>query len=202
MTETTPTDSVRVVRDGECKLDNHLVDTSIANLGADDTDQYQVVQSSVSVETQPAPIFFESLAVLPQPTPAFLHKVDLDYMRKSWSSLAVVSALTPSPDDSVFDKIPGSERRPPYFTDEGEGGIHAAKRLHVQDFYSCKQHEKRKSRYAYEELAIYREVYETLDFDSDDTVLTAGFVQQQVDDVFAHMTDECMHEYSINQLHT
>ena len=119
MTETTPTDIVRVVRDGECKLDNHSVDTSIANLGVDDTDQYLVVQSSIGAETQPAPIFFETFAALPQPTPAFLQRVDLDYMRKSWSSLAVVSALTPRPDDSVFDKIPDSERRPPYFTDEG-----------------------------------------------------------------------------------
>ena len=72
MTKTTPTDIVRVVRDEECKLDNHLVDTSIANLSADDTDQYLVVQSSIGAETQPAPIFFETIVALPQPTPAFL----------------------------------------------------------------------------------------------------------------------------------
>ena len=80
-----PTDIARVVGEGECKLDNPLVqtlvDTFIANPNADDADRYLVVESSIGAETQPALVFFETLVVLPESTPAFLQKVDLDYMR-------------------------------------------------------------------------------------------------------------------------
>ena len=202
-----PTDIGRVVGEGECKLDNPLVqtivDTSIANPNADDADRSLVVESSIGAETQPAPEFFETLEVLTRNTHEFLPGMDLKCMRKSWSSPALVSTSTSQPDGSKRDIIPGRNRIHPYLnTDDGDGDIHSAKRLHVQTYYVCKDHERRKSRFEYEELGILLSTFEALGYESnDDRELTSQIVKRRVDAVFADMSDETMGQYTIFELY-
>ena len=124
-------------------------------------------------------------------------------MRKSWSSPALVSTSTSQPDGSNRDIIPGRNRIHPYLnTDDGDGDIFGAKRLHVQTYYVCKDHERRKSRFEYEELGILLSTFEALGYESnDDRELTSQIVKLRVDAVFADMSDETMGEYTIFQLY-
>ena len=201
------TDVARVVGDGECLLDNPIVtttvDTSIAIPNADDTDRTSLVESSIGADTQPAPEFYETLKELTPITHESLPGVDLKSMRKSWSSTAPRSTSTSESEESESDIIPGRDRITPYLnTDEGDSDIYNAKRLHVSTFYVCKQHERRKSKFEYEDLGILLTTFEALGYESnDDRNLTSPRVMLAVDAVFADMDDQTMSTYGIYKLY-
>ena len=180
--------------------DTQLALKSHENL--DDTDLTSVVQSSIGAETQPVPELHETLKELPPIIHAFMTGVDLKSMRKSWSATSPVSTPSES-SESESEIIPGNDRSTPYSnTDEGDGDIFNAKRLHVGTFYVCKPHEKRKSRYEYEDLGMLLETFDALGYKShDDRNLTSQRVMQIVDTVLGGMDDEAMCTYSIYTLY-
>ena len=180
--------------------DTQLALKSHENL--DDTDLTSVVQSSIGAETQPVPDLHETLMQKTRSTPESFPEIDLKSMRKSWSATSPVSTPSES-SESESEIIPGNDRSTPYpNTDEGDGDIFNAKRLHVGTFYVCKPHEKRKSRYEYEDLGMLLETFDALGYKShDDRNLTSQRVMQIVDTVLGGMDDEAMCTYSIYTLY-
>ena len=168
----------------------------------DDTEPTSVVQSSIGSETQPVPDFHETLK---EPAPTiheFMAGVSLISMRKLWSSPSEVSTSSESSESGTLI-ISDRDRSIPYRnTDYGDNDISRAKRLHVGTFYVCKMHERRKSKFAYEDLGILLQTFDALGYKpQDDRNLTSQRVLKQVDWVFSNMDDDTMCTYSIFTLY-